>query len=422
MGRLTYTTLAVLAAAGFCAGPAPWPVCAKETPEPVSAAERDASLGRALRYLEGKTLSLPDSQGTPRKPFDVAAAGYVHLLARRSRSSTEGLGRDFVQRCRRASLDYVSEVERRSRDPEQLPSRHGLATSEALVQYTWPLAMCAIFHAELHAQGVQPAVARRTLARIVTLLGEAQDENGGWGHGRIAPKEAGAQTRDPIAALDRVGAGYPSTLLASSALVAASLGIARTAAGDPEGPDLGKARAYFVTAQLPNGNFPYDPSQRQAHRDRTGAGRTAGSLFALWTLGVPLTDKSVARAAEYLDEHPADVAEGHGSAVLTLLYGALAARVRGGRPWQAFRERFFRPIVAAQSEEGAYSCIAEGKLFGTTNDSRGFGASLGGFFQDGVDVYVTALHAWILLLDVVEPRPPGRAAPESPAGSPVTPR
>jgi hypothetical protein len=221
----------------------------------------------------------------------------------------------------------------------------------------------------------------------------------------------------------RLGGGYPSTLLASSALVAAALGMARAEVGELEGPDCAGARRYFETAQLPNGNQPYDPSQRQAHLDRTGAGRAAGALYALWTLGVRLDDRTLERAAAYLDAHPGDVAEGHGSAVLTLLYGALAAKARGERPWRAFRERFFRRILDAQSEDGACACIAEGKAFGTTNDSRPMGGvALGGLFEGGVTAYVTALHAWILLLDATELRAPGRKAPAAAGDTPVTPR
>jgi hypothetical protein len=392
-------------------------------PAPASARDEDGearrrALAKALGWLEERTLRLPDAEGTPRKPFDVAAAGYVHLLAGRERGR-----RAFVERCRASTLDYVAHVERRSRVPSELPSRHGLATSEALIQYTWPLAMAAILLAECHEQGLDASGAKRALQRIATLLGEAQGENGGWGHGRIAPRDGGgAPAPSPLAGFPEVGGGYPSTLLASSALVATALGRSRSAVPGLAGPDAGAARRYFEDAQLPNGNLPYDPSQRSADGDRTGAARAAGALVALWSLGVPLSDRTLARAADYLDAHEGDVSEGHGSATLGLLYGALAARVRGDRTWRAFRERFFPRILAAQSEEGAFACIAEGTLFGTTNDSRPFGGPLGGPFQEGVDVYVTALHAWILLLDDAPPRPPEAPAPGAPPPAPVTPR
>jgi hypothetical protein len=411
------------------------PAGAEEAPPDeatVSDAERDQAIEKGLAYLERTSLGLLEAQGTPRKQFTVAATGYVFLLARRTRGLRTEQRSDRFRRVTDYLLGYLDEVERRSADDGQLPPVHGLATSEALAQYTWPLAMMAMYFTELHAQGRQQRTAAKAVDRIVKVLGEAQDPNGGWGHGRVSAAAPDEDRPHPLEdqvpesmrdLLRSSGGGYPSTLLASSILVASSLGIVRSAL-DLEGLDyLDRTPAYFHEAQLSNGLFPYDPSQRSAHADRTGAGRTAGSIFALYCLGVPLDHATIQKARRYLGTHLPDVAEGHGSAALNLLYGALASRVLGDEAWGRFKETFFRRLVDAQADRGSFTCICEGRLFGATNDSRpaGAGAVPRGPFQEGVDAYVSVLHTWILLLDLGTPatleEPPARGPVR-----PVTPR
>ncbi len=175
-------------------------------------------------------FAVPDASGSPRKPFTLAIAGLDFLLA--SGTTDDRVAGNRIRRCRDGLLAYVAEVERRSRDARELPSGHGVADSTKLCQYTWVLGAAALFFAEARARGLFRAEADRAFASITALLAEAEDENGGFGHGRIAPpgtEPAPGAKRPfaPLPPLPRLGAGYPSTLVSSTNVVALGLGLAR---------------------------------------------------------------------------------------------------------------------------------------------------------------------------------------------------
>lgn len=387
---------------------------------PVGDHERDEAIQGGLRYLDGHVFRLPDAAGTPRKPFTVAVHGLVHLLADGGGVRTDGRGRQ-VRKARAFLAAWVADVQKRAADPAQLPEGPGQFRSDLLIQYTWPLAMARVFFGELRARKRAAAQADRVLERIAPLLLEAQAAGGGWGHHRLRPG----------AARTHVPGGYPDTLLSSSFVVASSLGLVRPREGSLGEEALARAATYFRRAQLPNGNQPYDPSQRAAHTDMTGVARAAGACFALWTLGVPWKDAAMRRSLDFVDDHFAYLSEGHGSSTLDLLYAALLQRARGARAWKRFEATFFRRILDAQDAEGAFACICQGKAFASTNDSHPFGGKgvsksagssslLKGLLQDGTGAYVTAVHTLILLLDRAPLRLLGGERPRAPA--PVTPR
>jgi len=370
---------------------------AKEVPAAVTAEERNRAIDRALVYLANAVPRLPDSEGTPRRPFTAATTGYVFLLAGERTGTRRSKQRVLVADLKDFVMRYLEEVEDRSRNPKELPSSQGVAESWALIQYTWPCAVAALFFAEMHQRGLYQDEAKDAVERLVKVLGEAQQENGGWGHGRA-----------------RAEGSYPNTLLASSALVASAVGLVKRSMNPPGTEFLDKSPDYFRDAQLRNGNYPYDPSQRSADFDELGAGRAAGAIFALWCMDVPLTDRTIKRSIKYLDAHLEQVAEGHGSAAMTLLFGALAAKVRGEKAWAAFKKTFFRRMIDAQARSGSFTCICKGTTPGTTNDSKPPGGL--GMLQKGADAYVTAIHTWILLLDretpkTMSPRPAAQTTP-----------
>ncbi|MDA1195060.1 MAG: hypothetical protein O2894_07720 [Planctomycetota bacterium] len=386
---------------------------------PVSTAERDAAIRRGLAYLDKTALRLPDVQGTPKKPFLIAVLGLDHLLASDQRSSSAGASAELT-RIRAFLTRYVDDVAERLAKPGALPDGPGHFSSDRLIQYTWPVALAALFLGESAARGQHVAESRRTLAKARTVLLAAQQEGGGWGHHQT-PGDAGG--------------GYPSTLLSSSFVVATTLGLLREPKDAKTEPALTRALTYFRTAQLDNGNFPYDPSQRQAHTSLSGVSRSAGAAFALHALGVAWDDKALARTLGFVDQHFDYLNEGHGSSTLNLMYGALLQRARGERAWERFKARYFRPLVAAQGEDGAFRCICENKAFGATNDSDPFGgiAKAGGVVKQAGDpgllermtggttaAYVSAIHTFILLLDRTTLRVRD-GEPQAPVG-PVTPR
>jgi len=379
------------------AGPAP-------SKEPATR-ERDTAIGQGMGYLDKTVFKLPDASGTPRKQFTVAMTGLVHLLAHQGGRRTDG--RKSVTKARAYLSRYVDELERRTADPAQLPARTGSFSSDRVIQYTWPLAMTALFLGEAHQRGVGTAAARKELGRIVPLLVKAQAPNGGWGHGKVTHQGRARGSSK----MDGFGS-YPDTLVASSNLVGTSLGLVRgIITPRPEGvlkKALESARAYYRYAELANGNFPYDPSQRSAHKSLTGVSRAAGAVLSMHALDIPWSDVGIVRALEFVDAHFDYLAEGHGSSTHNLLLAALMQRARGDTPWRRFKRAYFRRLLDGQQPDGSFECICENKAFGSTNDSKPFGGKvaraggaggLAAMFGDATKAYVTAAHTLILLLD-----------------------
>ena len=215
--------------------------------------------------------------------------------------------------------------------------------------------------------------------------------------------------------------GYPDTLLASSNLVASSLAVVEPIAAPKKEDTLARALAYFEYAELANGSFPYDPSQRSAHMDMTGVSRAAGAALAMRLLGVEWDDIGMERALELVDEHFEYLSEGHGSSTFNLMLAAIVQRLRGPRDWARFKEAFFRRILDLQAKSGAFECICKKLAFASTNDSKPFGGKLKGssaFFAKGSEAYVTSIHTLILLLDRTWPerlpKPPTKQTEETP--------
>ncbi len=404
---------------------------AKAKPAKVTDAARDEAILKGIRYLDDTVLGLPDAQGTPTKQFTVAVTGLVKLLAADKGSSSSGK-RAQLDRIRAYLERYVDQIAEGVKDPARLPEVQGQFSSNRLIQYTWPIAMAGVFFGELHARGKHTGQAKRVLKQVRTILRAAQRTNGGWGHHATRPG-GGPAARG-------MASGYPDTLLCTSWVVASALGLLEGTPGKELPPHLAKAVDYFRAAQLDNGNFPYDETQRSAHRSMTGVSRAAGSCFALWTLGVPWRDKQMKRSLDFIDEHFDYLNEGHGSSTLNLLYGAFLQKLRGPRHWKRFKARYVGPIVAGQAEDGSFACICEGKAFGATNDTDPFGSmGKGGkgvvkkagdmgllkkFTQGTKTAYVSSIHVLILLLDRTKPELLDGKRPKVPSGSsaPTTPR
>ncbi|MHC4137155.1 MAG: prenyltransferase/squalene oxidase repeat-containing protein [Planctomycetota bacterium] len=389
--RVTLLGLALLASATW-AGDAP--------------KERKQAIGRAFAYLDANLFQLPDAKGTPRKPWTVAIAGLDHLMrypAGASRAKRAPYGRITGYLA-----DYVDAVEKRLQDPAALPPRHGLASSRFMVQYTWPLSAAGLYFAEIERRGLSRAQARRSMRKIVTILGDAQQANGGWGHGRInVANKAG----DPF---PNMAGGYPDTLVSSSNCVAICLGILDTFEGLGTDDAVTRARAYYRAAQLKNGSFPYDPSQRSSGAAKSSAGRTAGSLYAWHCLGMP-RDRDFRRSVEYLERNLEWIKEGHGSPCMNMMHGALACHMLGKEMWERFEKLYFPMILGKQTEDGGLPCICERTAFGVTCDSRQ--RLGGGVFARAQEVYNTSLHLFVLLLErdnlkILRQRPPGATITE----------
>jgi hypothetical protein len=369
--------------------------------------ERKQAIGKAFAYLDAHLFGLPDAKGTPRKQWTVAIAGLDYLM--RYPPGASRTKRGPYRKITGYLADYVDSVATQLEDPAVLPPRHGLASSRFVTQYTWPLAAAGLYFAEIERRGLSRAQARRSLAKIVKLLREAQQSNGGWGHGRINP---GNKAQDPF---PNMKGGYPNTLVSSSNCVAICMGILDTFQGLDTKEAVVRARAYFRIAQLDNGSFPYDPSQRSSGAAKINAGRTAGSLYAWHCLGMP-RDRDFRRSTAYLEENLEWIKEGHGSPCMNMMHGALACRMLGKEMWRRFEKMYFPMLLGKQAEDGSLPCICEQKAFGVTCDSRkGMG---GGVFARAQEVYNTSLHLFVLLLDrdnlkILGRRRPGATITES---------
>ena len=347
--------------------------------------ERRAAIKRGIAYLDAHLLRLPEVSGTPRKPFTYAVAGLCYLMDGTSRTGKNKLGpiRAYLVR-------YATDVAEKLKDPANLPPRHGLADSRSLIQYTWPLSVAGLFFLESEVRGQKSAHALR---KVLSILADAQERNGGWGHGRINAAKS---------AKGAVGiAGYPSTLVSASNCVAMTLGLAEARGYDVAAP-VKRARRYYRVARLTNGSFPYDPSQRSSGFAKVNAGRTAGSIFAMHCLGMPRDDAFLG-SVKYLEKQWNYIPEGHGSPCLNMMHGALCANMLGDKTWKRFKKDFFPRIIKAQDEAGHCACICEEKAFGVTCDTKdrfkGKLAGFGGFFKQGKQCYTTALHTFVLLLE-----------------------
>jgi hypothetical protein len=405
--KTTLTALLLLAFA-IVASPAAGQNPAKK-PDAVSAKDRDRAIAKALDYLNGKLFKMTDAKGTPKKPFTYAVAGLDYLLAGKTRT-----GKDPIPGILGYLEGFVESTERRYGDPKQLLDAHR-ADSEYVCQVNWPLAQTAVFLVELDARGLHRGRARRLLGRIVPLLAAAQEPDGGWGHEKLLPAK---EKTEPSRPGRIVLSGYPRTLISSTNVVAASLGIVRTWFPKRAPKGLDRAVGHYRNARLSDGNFPYDIRQNAANL--TGAGRTAGALVAMYWLGVPTADEDFRGSAKFVLENLEMIAEGHGSPALNVLNGAFAMRILGKDEFRRFRAEYFPRILAAQDPDGSFSCICKGKLFGVTCDSEPLlpGSS---FAQDG-KTYVTALHLFALLLDRSKLSLLGKKPPRARVRGETTPR
>jgi hypothetical protein len=383
--------------------------------EPVEPEQRDAAIRKSIAWLDDHLLQLQDSAGTPRKPFTVATAGLVHLMA-----GKDGLTRSrsaVLPRIREYLLAYIDRVERRTADDSALPARPGVFSSDHEIQYTWALAQAGFFFAETYQRGQSRAESRKALVRITRLLEAAQQENGGWGHGRTSGITTPPETLPNGMRLPKLpaGGGYPNTLVAATSTAATTLGMIELALGRNTVKGLDRARDYFRQARLSNGNFPYDPSQRSAHRSKNGVARTGGALLAMYFLGFPADDPVLVKSLSFVTKKLVYVSEGHGSATLNFSQSALALRLLDDRTWLDFKTEYFPRIIEKQSTEGDIACVCRKKAFGTTCDSKDYGFSAG--FMAGQQAYTTALNTFVLLLDTgrleiirKKPRPVARRA------------
>ena len=361
---------------------------------PVSLADdaaRDAAIKRAIAYLDKNVARMPDSAGTPRKQFTYATTGLVYLMSGQSRT-----GASRIAPIKKYLVRYVAEVEGRLKDDSNIAARSGNFSSNKLIQYTWPIAMTGLFFGELHEHGLYQAEMKKMLPRVIAILDAAQQKNGGWGHHVVLQEKT---ERAPVPGMAFAGGGYPDTLTAACNQVAITLGSLRGVRGIKKSKSIAPAIDYYREAQLGNGSYGYDASQRSAGQSKSNPSRTAGAVYAMLCLGMK-RDKTVEKSIDYFMDEFAFLPEGHGSSTLNLWQGALACHALGKQQWKRFREQFEPRIIANQDEQGHLACICEKRSFAATNDSEDpFKGRAGAFWSVGAKTYTTALHTYILLLD-----------------------
>lgn len=392
---------------------------------------RDAALAKAFRYLDDELWKLQEG-GSPRRQYTMAVAGWAYLLAAdKARAGRKLPGRKRqVDRIFKELVRYTERVARlyekddKRRKKKKAPPPGGFPAMRT-AQYVWPLSVAAHFFAESAARGKRKGESKKALKAIAKVLVAAQQENGGWGHDDAARPGMGL----PPIRIPKPGGGnltYPATLLAASHCALSALGVAHRTLKTKRAPGLQEGREYFRLAQNGNGSFPYDPAQKhggQVTAEMAGGietARTAGAVFALFCAGAPRDDPVAVAGLKAIDAHPQLMSEGHGSATMALQFGALLSRGRGDRAWATFRRIFLPRILAHQEPSGAFTCVCRAETLAVTCDTRelpGLPAAAAADWTRGGKVYVTAIHALILLLD----RTPPRTLPEMPdLAGPVT--
>jgi len=393
---------------------------------PLTPEARDAAIARAYRYLDDNLWSLTE-QGSPRKQYALAVAGWAYLIAAdtpRGERKLPSRGKQ-LSRIRKYLTEYATLVAREYTPDDERAAKAGASgdggspvpprIGRGPVQFNWPLSMAAHFFAESMARKRKFGSSRKTLRSIVKVLEAAQQPDGGRGHDDasrpgmgippIPIPKPGKNPGDPNATVT-----YPHTLLAACNCVLSALGVAHARLKSKNPKSLAHGRRYFEAAQNKNGTFPYDPTQKHgaeggdATAGCTEIARTGGALFALLSAGANPQDPAILSALKAIDAKPEFLSEGHGSASMTLQFGALLSRARGREAWTRFRGIFLPRILNSQAEDGSFSCVCKQVSPGVTCDTRPIpGADWPGY-KEGKAAYTTVLYVLILVLDRAELR------------------
>lgn len=383
----------------------------------VTPAARDAALVKAFGFLDEWIWRVPDG-GSPRRQYSMAVAAHAYLLA------GDGGGRRLPSRKRQIDrlhdelVRFVDRVEeryaRKKRPRADAPMAERIRDEIRTTQWTWVLGVAAPYFAESVVRGRRGGECRRELKRIVRILERSQQPVGGWGHddARINGLFASDARSD-----------YPAAFVAPSYCALSGLGLARRALKQGTDCEAVRAgRAYLAKCQSEDGTFPYT-LRKLAPGWKPGMGpiavaRTSGVAFALFCAGAPATDPTARKALRAIDARPQFMAEGHGSATMSLQFGGLLSRARGERAWRKFRAMYFPRILAAQEDDGAFLCVSRG-VIGSNDETHprlpeGFRIPKP---DRAARAYVTAIHCLLLLLDRTE----SRVLPEMPGlPGPVT--
>jgi hypothetical protein len=392
-------------------------------PAVISPEARDAALSKAFRFLDDSIWKLSKG-GSPQRQYAMAVAAHAYLLAgdrggRRLPSRKKQLARMHDELVRYVD-GVLAKYGRKERPRKDVSYAELIRAHKDHVQWTWVLGVAAPYFAESLARGKRTGECRRTLDKIVRILEASQQEGGGWGHhdARLIP------TRQI-----RAGLKYPAEFVAPSYCALSALGIARTALGrKTDSKALRDGRAYFARCQSEDGTYPYAyrklPPGWKPGMGPIAVARTSGVAYALFCAGAKATDPVALKALRAIDARPLFMAEGCGSATLSLQYGGLLSYARGTQAWRAFRSEYFPRILENQEKSGAFLCISRG-VVGSNNETRPRlppGLKLPRDVAAHIDrlpaeVYVTAIHSLLLLLErtdsLVIPRMPAPPGPVS---------
>jgi hypothetical protein len=396
---------------------------------------RDAAIRKAFAVLDERAGGMNEG-GSPQKQYTLAITAWASLLAGDkaegaaklpSRAKELDRLKDYLARYVESvakeyeKSDAAAAKAKKSGKPAPAEDADDQGLGAAFgrpAQYVWPLSMAAHFFAESYARGKDKGTAKAALKQAIDVLEAAQQPDGGWGHDDATRPGMGL----PPIRIPRPGGDdlvYPPSLYAAGNCALSGLGVARAKLGLKGSPAITKAFAHFADWQNGDGSFAYDKSQQRKGSGTEAGGasaievaRTPGAFFALLCAGAPVSHPAVRAAARSMDAHPEWWSEGHGSATLNLQFAALAAKARGEAAWAQFRRLYFPKIVASQDEYGLCDCIAVAKEAGVTSDTEPI-AGLSGMsdWTEQQRLYVTAIHALILLLDratvqAIPPMPP----------------
>ncbi len=200
-------------------------------------------------------------------------------------------------------------------------------------QATWLEGFLALYLAEAQLRGKDRM---RDLERLAAACEAGQNVEGGWCHGKSG-----------------IASFYPSTLMAATNWAVLALGVARRLGVAVDDAILARALELYADVQSPSGAFPYGGRNYVKGFE---AGRTAAAVAALAALGEVKGDL-FRRAVGYAIEHAEEVPDGHASAAMHILTGALCFGLLGEPIWERFERTVLARVTGAQREDGSFDDI-----------------------------------------------------------------
>ncbi len=213
---------------------------------------------------------------------------------------------------------------------------NGRSAATAFAFQNWGAGLSSVYVLEKAFRG---EVDRAALRALADGFAERQNAEGGWGHGADLP----------------IGF-YPTTLIVTTYWALLALGGAALHGVKPDEVVLADALELLRAVQVESGGFPYGG---RSYRKGVEAGRTAGVVLALASLGLEQED-TFRRAARYALRNVRSIPDGHASPAMHVFSGAMAMFLLGDEAWSAYSREVLARVLRAQRPDGSFDDVVPG--------------------------------------------------------------